>query len=216
MKRHNIASASSAFVASVLLGTLSISSAYAQGVAADLDAAARAACTQSAVSKGFQVKEIVSVEPKAGTTDGANVVLNLDRAGQEYKLTCGYSKTAGAAIGDESPAASTIATPPVDLGKLWWLLLPLIGLPLLLLWTKSRDTAVGHTYNERSEAVVRNNGRSLNIYREPNANQTVTGTLYDGQRVTLSGRHNNDWTELADGGWVPTQSLETVRRYVTQ
>jgi len=65
-------------------------------------------------------------------------------------------------------------------------------------------------YHKRSEAVVRNNGRSLNIYKEPGATQNVTGTLYDGQRITLSGRYNNDWAELADGGWVPTQNIEAV------
>lgn len=44
-----------------------------------------------------------------------------------------------------SPDATTAATPtpakPTDLTFLWWLLLPLLGLPLLLWWMKGRGTA---------------------------------------------------------------------------
>ncbi|MBW4659503.1 MAG: SH3 domain-containing protein [Drouetiella hepatica Uher 2000/2452] len=209
MKRLNLSIVPSTVL--LLSLVLPISSAYAQTVSADLAAAATEACTRSAESKGFQVRDVVSVESKAGT-DGANVVLNLDRAGQAYKLTCGYSASAGAMIGDDTAAAS-VAAP--NLSSLWWLLLPIIGLPLLLAWTKNRDRNLYPTHQERSEALVKNDGKSLSIHSGPDASHSVTGVLYDGQRVTLSGRRSDNWAELADGGWVPARLLD-VGSYVTR
>ncbi len=207
MKRRTLLVAPSAVLLLALV--FPISSAYAQTVPSDLSAAATEACTRSAESKGFQVKDVVSVEPKAGT-DGANVVLNLDRAGQAYKLTCGYSKSAGAMIGEDT-AASTTAP---NLSSFWWLLLPLIGLPLLLAWVGNRDRHLAPIHQERSEALVKNDGKSLSIHSGPDESHAVTGVLYDGQHVTLSGRRSDNWAELADGGWIPARLLDVDSSYV--
>ena len=53
-----------------------------------------------------------------------------------------------------------------------------------------------------AEAIARNNGQNGTIHSGPSTNDRAIGTLYDGQRVTLSGQYQNDWAELADGGWV--------------
>lgn len=98
-------------VAVVLIGASVFSSVQAQ-VNPTLSTAAQDACKASAVAKGFQVAEVVSVEPKAGTADGVDVVLSLTRDGQPFKLTCGYTAASGAAIGDtQAPAATTAPAP---------------------------------------------------------------------------------------------------------
>jgi len=58
-----------------------------------------------------------------------------------------------------------------------------------------------------AEAIARNNGQNVTIHSGPSTNDRAIGTLYDGQRVTLSGQYQNDWAELADGGWVSTHHL---------
>ena len=190
-----ISSAVLLLASGLLASVFPISSAYAQVIPSDLSAAATEVCTRSAESKGFQAKDIVSVEPKAGT-DGANVVLTLDRTGQAYKLTCRYSKLAGDLMGDDTAANET--TP--NLFSLWWLLLPLLGLPLLLAWVKNRDRNLYQASQERSEAFVKHEGKPLSIYSGPDESYAVTSVLHNGQRIVLSGRRSDDWAELAYGG----------------
>jgi uncharacterized protein YgiM (DUF1202 family) len=227
-----------AATAIVVGASIPFAAASAQALSAEASAAARQACISSAESKGFLVAEVVSIEPKAGVADGANVILSLTKAGQPYKLTCGYTKDAGAVFGDNTapaatttaPAATTTAPatatetvktlPPASLAPLWWLLLPIIGLPLLMWWTRGRGAAAAanarrdYVTGSRTEAVIRNNGSNVNVYSGPGTDYRVTGTLRDGQTVWLSGRHDNNWAELENGGWIPTQTVDTtVTRY---
>jgi len=215
MKRISVVS-QSIFAASLGVA-LTVASVSAQTVSAELSTAAKDACTRSAESKGFTVKEVVSVDPKAGTTDGATVVLNLDKAGQLYKLTCGYSASTGASIDDSTSTAKTMTAPAFNYSapNLGWLILPLIGLPLLLALFRGRDKdAVGYaTRTERLEALVRNRGRGLNIHNGPATHHNVTATLQDGQRILLSGRQQDGWVELAEGGWVPSEALDLDVRH---
>lgn len=199
--------------ASLLLGLAAPT--FAQ-VAADLDAAARTACMQSAEAKGFQVVDVVSVEPKPGVADGANVVLNLSRDGQAYKLTCGYTKSAGALFDNQGAAGVTTGTAP-DMSRLWWLLLPLLGLPLLLWWAKGRDTVDYTTAAEHhSEGVIRHQAGPVKVYSGPSNSYRVVDTLENGQRIILTGRQENNWAELQGGGWIPVQYVEANARYAVQ
>lgn len=234
MKTLRSATLHSISAAAILVGaTIPFAAANAQTVAVDVATAARQACISSAESKGFQVVDVAAIEPKAGVADGANVVLNLTKAGQPYKLTCGYTKSAGAVFSDNAATTTTAAptttapaattetvktTPPASLAPLWWLLLPLIGLPLLLWWTRGRGAAATATRGAyatgRTEAIVRNHGNPVNIYSGPGTDYRVTGSLQDGQTVWLSGQYNNNWAELEEGGWIPAQNVETaVARY---
>lgn len=219
--------------ASVLVSAAIPFAANAQGVAADVASAARQACISSAESKGFQVAEVTSIEPKAGVADGANVVLSLTKAGQPYKLTCGYTKAAGAVFSDNATTTTTTAptttttttapapaatetvkaVPPASLAPLWWLLLPLIGLPLLLWWTKGRGAAATATREyamDQTEAIVRNRGNAVNVHSGPGTDYRVTETLRDGEIVQLSGQYKNNWAELEHGGWIPSENIETA------
>jgi hypothetical protein len=225
-------SAISAITVTLLWGVPLV--AQAQTVPTDLANAAEEACKSSAVAKGFQVVDVVSITPKSGTADGADVVLNLTRDGQPFKLTCGYSKTAGAAIGESSTATTAPALAPTtapvpattttttDTGfPWWWLLIPILGIPLLaLLFKKDRPvatpTGTARTYVAPKEAIVRGYGNSVNVYSGPGTTYQVSGSLRDGQRVTLSNQTSNDWSQLADGGWIPTSSLELASGYTTR
>jgi FlaG/FlaF family flagellin (archaellin) len=204
--------------ASVLLGLVS-APAWAQ-VSAELDSAARAACMRSAEAKGFQVVDVVSVVPKPGVADGANVVLNLTQNGQAYKLTCGYTASAGALFDNQQTTGAdttgtTTATAP-DMSRLWWLLLPLLGLPLLLWWAKGRDINEYSTVADTHyEGVIRHPG-PVKVYSGPSTSYRVLDTLEDGHRVVLTGQQDNNWVELQGGGWIPVQYIDANARYVVQ
>jgi hypothetical protein len=226
MKGLKFASIQSATAVSLLIGSsIALLPAHAQQVRADIAEAAQESCIQSAESQGFTLNEVVSVEPSAQSgADGATVVLDLIRDGESFKLTCDYNPASGAAIGDDATRATTTGATDVESRAFpwWWLLLPIIGLPLLWAWTRGRDTAPvaressRRAYAENTEAIVRSSGRSVNIYDAPGTNNRVTGTLHDGQSVTLSGRYDNEWLELGLGGWVQRQYLETRPRYASR
>jgi hypothetical protein len=200
---------------------------------ADVATAAKTACEKSAVDKGFTVSEVVSVEPKG--TDGANVVLSLLREGNPYKLTCGYTVAGGASITEDTTTKTdtmtkTVTTTPVAAETntgfpWWWLLLPILGLPLLFAWSKGRgeQTTVPTTRSYEAprtyetgfvakpyDVIVRNSGQTVNVYSGPATTNKVIDTLNDTQRVRASGRKDGAWTELASGGWVQTSYLSDI------
>jgi uncharacterized protein YraI len=102
-------------------------------------------------------------------------------------------------------------------GPLWWLLVPIIGLPLLLAWAKGRGVETvpaSHSYTtafagQPYDAIVRSSGQTVNVYSGPATTNRIVATLTDGQRVTASGRKDGLWTELASSGWVQTVYLWT-------
>jgi uncharacterized protein YgiM (DUF1202 family) len=214
---------SSALAATSTALILLSSPSYAQVISPELEARAREACTQKAEADGFTIQDVVSVA--AADADTVNVVLNLNRDGQLYKLTCGYSASQNSAtVGDSTDTAVRTYQPWANP----WLLtlLPLlVGLPLLLAWTKGRSSEEylryagakdDHVrYAERSEAIVSTDGSMLDIHSGPAGSYRVTGNLRNGQRVQLSGRYENNWVELADGGWIPAEYLETNPRFVS-
>lgn len=208
----------SAIVFSFLLAC-AIPATQALAQTTDVASAAKKACEESAVVKGFQVSEIVSVEPKG--TDGANVVLSLMKEGQPYKLTCGYTLTGGASFAEDMTKSVQASIPnptaAMNWGPLWWLLVPIIGLPLLLAWAKGRGVEtvpatrsygtgiVGTPY----DAIVRSSGQTVNVYSGPSTSDRIIATLNDGQRISASGRKDGAWTQLASGGWVQSSKLWT-------
>lgn len=196
---------------------------YAQAVSPELEARAREACIQKAEADGFTLQDVVSVA--AADADTVNVVLNLNRDGQLYKLTCGYSASKGSAMVADSAGTAARTYQPWMNPWLLTLLPLLVGLPLLWAWTRGRSSeeylryAGGRDthgrYVERSEAIVRTDGSMLDIRSGPAGSYRITGNLRNGQRVKLSGRYENNWIELADGGWIPAEYLETSPRFVS-
>ncbi|MDX2229579.1 MAG: hypothetical protein NW220_08070 [Leptolyngbyaceae cyanobacterium bins.349] len=192
------------------------STVQAQALVGDLADRARESCVNRAAERGFQLKEVVSV---VGTTDGgAKVVLLLTRQGSEARLTCDLSKDGSVVLGDEpgttatTVAPTTEATATPNYGPLAWLLLPLLGLPLLYWWTKGRDrmvvaSAENAVSNYAGEAVVQTNDATLPIYSGPGTNYRITSTLRNGQHVNVTGRYQDGWAELTQGGWVLASSI---------
>ncbi|HEY9752568.1 MAG TPA: hypothetical protein V6C46_06440, partial [Coleofasciculaceae cyanobacterium] len=132
-----------------------------------------------------------------------------------------------AAVAKPSPTATTATTattPAAERGSIspwWWLLVPLIGIPLLWWLLRSKDeTTAASSYDAPaqeadltttttvsdippSDGIIRSSGNGINLYSGPGRNYQITGRLEDGQRVRLSGRRQIDvdwiWVELADG-----------------
>lgn len=94
-------------------------------VSEELATRAREACIRKAEADGYTVNNVVSVGPDTDAADRVKVVLDLTRDGAQAPLTCRLS-------GDEVAFGDVLDTAPIDLNRLWWLLLPLLGLPLLL------------------------------------------------------------------------------------
>jgi len=196
---------------------------HAQAISAVLGNTAKEACSKSAVAKGFKVENVVSVTPKG--VDGANVVLNLSKGGHPAKLTCGYSKAAGASIAEATPTPE-VATPtptptvqaaPVEHGGFpwkWLLLLPLLAIPFLFLGKKERPVAASYDTdldNREYSGLIETDGNRINIHAQPNDSSMVIGHLESGQSVLFSGNNDNGWTQIKDGGWIPSRY---VRRQV--
>jgi hypothetical protein len=182
-------------------------------VSEELATRAREECIRKAEADGYTVNNVVSVEPDGGATDRVKVVLDLTRDGASAPLTCRLSGDE-VAFGDVMDNAA-----PVDLGRLWWLLLPLLGLPLLLWWANNRRSEYDRyvrpaaSYSRQAEGVIRTNGELLDVYSGPGTSYRVVSNLRNGQRVVLTGRQDNNWVELENIGWVPAQYVEADARY---
>jgi hypothetical protein len=190
---------------------------FAQSTA-DMLATAEEACIESATADGYDPDLAQVVSSRAIDSDKVEVVLNLTKDGQNFdRLTCPFSASTG--IGNfVSDAAETVAA-PAGLGRLWWLLLPLIGLPLLLAALRGRDAGAvaGAPVGDRvyTEGWVNTNSGPLDVREYPNSDARVLRSLPNGEYVRLTGRHDSDWVELAEGGWVPSYYLrysDTVSR----
>ncbi len=171
---------------------------------------AEAACIENAAADGYAPDLAQVVSSRAIDNDRVEVVLNLTKDGQNFdRLTCPFSASRG--IGSfVSGAADTVAAP--GLGRLWWLLVPLVGLPLLLVALRGRDRAAVDaatpiTNQVYTEGWVNTNGGPLDVREYAGSDARVVRSLTNGEHVHLTGRHDNDWVELTEGGWVPSYYL---------
>ncbi|MGF1568421.1 MAG: SH3 domain-containing protein [Nodosilinea sp.] len=175
---------------------------------AELLETAEAACIENAAEDGYDPAQAEVISSRALDADKVEVVLNLTKDGQGFdRLTCPFSASQGIGnfVGD---TAGAVAAP--GLGRLWWLLVPLIGLPLLLWALRGRDrdyaaAAVGDRVY--TEGYVNTTEGPLDVREYPNSTSRVLRTLTNGEHVRLTGNHDNDWVELFNGGWVPSYYL---------
>ncbi|NJL44784.1 MAG: SH3 domain-containing protein [Leptolyngbyaceae cyanobacterium SM2_3_12] len=181
----------------------------------DMLETAKTACIEQAAQDGYNPDLAEVVSSRAIDNDRVEVVLNLTKDGQNFdRLTCPFSVSQGIgsfATGAADGVADTVAAP--GLGRLWWLLLPLIGLPLLLWFLRGRDKDYVSTATTEvrdrvyTEGYVNTNGGPLDVREQPNSASRVLRTLPNGDHIHLTGRHDNDWVEIVDGGWVPSYYL---------
>jgi hypothetical protein len=118
-------------------------------------------------------------------------------------------------------------------------LLPLLLLPLALIFLRSRDadgesgqpTKVGvyataatpaavkldttatATVNKEVEAMLHIQDSAIDVRYGAGVTNAVARTVPAGSMVRLSGRYQNDWAELAEGGWISIQSLASDPRH---
>ncbi|PSF38595.1 SH3 domain-containing protein [Aphanothece hegewaldii CCALA 016] len=194
----------------------------AQGtVAPDVANAAKTACIDKAKADGYTLKDILTVEPYDATGDRVKVVLNLVKGDTEARLTCGYTQGDQSVAFDNNQTTENTQNNDRGVSPWLWLLLPLIGIPLLIALTRGKQRTTDYnnyatqtTGTERAEGFVRTNGEALDVYSGPGTTYRVTGTLQNGDRVNLTGRKENNWLELENGGWIPAQFVETSYRTI--
>jgi hypothetical protein len=116
-------------------------------------------------------------------------------------------------------------------------LLPLLLLPLAFLVLRNREadaesgepTKVGvyttpttpaavkvdstaTTVNKVVEALIRVQDSAIEVRSGAGLTNSVARTIPAGSKVRLSGRYQDDWAELAEGGWIAIQSLASDPR----
>ena len=120
-------------------------------------------------------------------------------------------------------------------------LLPLLLLPLAFLFLRNRDAESGEptkvgvyatpakpaavkvetpvvttttstTVNKVVEALLRVQDSAIEVRSGAGLTNSVARTILAGSKVRLSGRYQNDWAELAEGGWISIQSLASDPR----
>jgi hypothetical protein len=118
-------------------------------------------------------------------------------------------------------------------------LLPLLLLPLAFLFLRNRDAESGEptkvgvyttpakpaavkvaspvattttTVNTVVEALLRSQDSAIEVRSGAGLTNSVARTIPAASTVRLSGRYQNDWAELAEGGWIAIQSLATDPR----
>jgi len=176
-------------------------------------------CIDNASQKGFTLKQVVEAGAADRPGKDAKIVLSLDKGGQEFKQTCYYDKNSKSVFFDGDVLAPLSAPTETFQPNLWWALLPIIGLPLLLLWGRNRDaeyarTAAATTRTVRYyDAIVRTaDGSPIQVYEDPAYSARILRTIEDGQSLRITGRETDDWFELAGGGWLPKQYVRTSTR----
>ncbi|MCX5955341.1 MAG: hypothetical protein NTW51_02795 [Cyanobacteria bacterium] len=115
-------------------------------------------------------------------------------------------------------------------------LLPLLLLPLAFLFLRNRDAESGEptkvgvyttpakpaavkvettattTVNKVVEALLRVQDSAIEVRSGAGLTNSVARTITAGSKVRLSGRYQDDWAELAEGGWIAIQSLASDPR----
>jgi uncharacterized protein YgiM (DUF1202 family) len=62
------------------------------------------------------------------------------------------------------------------------------------------------------EAMLRSQDSAIEVRSGAGITNSVARTIPAGSKVRLSGRYQNDWAELAEGGWIAVQSLTSDPR----
>jgi len=192
---------------------------------ADMLQKAESSCIEKAAAEGYDPARAEVISSETVDADTVKVVLNLTKDGTNFaRLTCPFSATRGVVSFGEDVAN---AAPQANLTRFWWLLLPLIALPLLL-WFLSRRNRQEYVPADRvrttersreyvtadriqsqayTEAHVNTLGEMLEVREYPNTSSRVLRRLNHGEHITLTGQQDQEWVELVSGGWVPSRSL---------
>jgi len=193
---------------------------------ADMLKTAEKACIEKASNEGYNPARAEVISSESVDADTVKVVLNLTKDGTNFaRLTCPYSVSQG--VGSFGEAAANAATAHGNWNRLWWLLLPIIGIPLLLSSLRDRNRreyvaadrvsggatrdygSADRVQNLRSytDAYVNTQGEVLEVREYPDQASRVLRRFSDGDRLELTGQQDQEWVEVLGGGWVHSRFL---------
>jgi hypothetical protein len=181
------------------------------------------------------IRQFVETAPLATTSQSTNVPANQPTNRDNRVVETNRDRTVVAQRDRQRQRDQVVVAEPErrsGFNPLW--LLPLLLLPLLFLLLRNRETESGEptkvgvyttpakpaavkvetttTVNKVVEALLRSQDSAIDVRSGAGLTNSVTRTIPAASKVRLSGRYQNDWAELAEGGWIAIESLASDPR----
>jgi len=184
------------------------------------------------------IRQFVETAPLATTSQSTNVPANQPTNRDNRVVETNRDRTVVAQRDRQRQRDQVVVAEPErrsGFNPLW--LLPLLLLPLAFLLLRNREaesgeptkvgvyttpakpaavkvetTATTTTVNKVVEALLRSQDSAIDVRSGAGLTNSVTRTIPAASKVRLSGRYQNDWAELAEGGWIAIESLASDPR----
>ena len=184
------------------------------------------------------IRQFVETAPLATTSQSTNVPANQPTNRDNRVVETNRDRTVVAQRDRQRQRDQVVVAEPErrsGFNPAW--LLPLLLLPLAFLLLRNREaesgeptkvgvyttpakpaavkvetTATTTTVNKVVEALLRSQDSAIDVRSGAGLTNSVTRTIPAASKVRLSGRYQNDWAELAEGGWIAIESLASDPR----
>jgi hypothetical protein len=184
------------------------------------------------------IRQFVETAPLATTSQSTNVPANQPTNRDNRVVETNRDRTVVAQRDRQRQRDQVVVAEPErrsGFNPAW--LLPLLLLPLAFLFLRNREaesgeptkvgvyttpakpaavkvetTATTTTVNKVVEALLRSQDSAIDVRSGAGLTNSVTRTIPAASKVRLSGRYQNDWAELAEGGWIAIESLASDPR----
>ena len=184
------------------------------------------------------IRQFVETAPLATTSQSTNVPANQPTNRDNRVVETNRDRTVVAQRDRQRQRDQVVVAEPErrsGFNPAW--LLPLLLLPLAFLLLRNREAESGEptkvgvyttpakpaavkvettttttTVNKVVEALLRSQDSAIDVRSGAGLTNSVTRTIPAASKVRLSGRYQNDWAELAEGGWIAIESLASDPR----
>jgi hypothetical protein len=183
------------------------------------------------------IRQFVETAPLATTSQSTNVPANQPTNRDNRVVETNRDRTVVAQRDRQRQRDQVVVAEPErrsGFNPAW--LLPLLLLPLAFLFLRNREAESGEptkvgvyttpakpaavkvetttttTVNKVVEALLRSQDSAIDVRSGAGLTNSVTRTIPAASKVRLSGRYQNDWAELAEGGWIAIESLASDPR----
>jgi hypothetical protein len=183
------------------------------------------------------IRQFVETAPLATTSQSTNVPANQTTNRDNRVVETNRDRTVVAQRDRQRQRDQVVVAEPErrsGFNPAW--LLPLLLLPLAFLFLRNREAESGEptkvgvyttpakpaavkvetttttTVNKVVEALLRSQDSAIDVRSGAGLTNSVTRTIPAASKVRLSGRYQNDWAELAEGGWIAIESLASDPR----
>jgi hypothetical protein len=174
------------------------------------------------------IRQFVETAPLATTSQSTNVPANQPTNRDNRVVETNRDRTVVAQRDRQRQRDQVVVAEPErrsGFNPAW--LLPLLLLPLAFLFLRNREAESGEptkvgvyttpakpaavkvetsatttTVNKVVEALLRSQDSAIDVRSGAGLTKSVTRTIPAASKVRLSGRYQNDWAELAEGGWI--------------